>query len=180
MAYDESAKVIVLFGGGRDIYASLGDTWTFDGAAWRRVKSPGPPARRYAQFGWDGNLGGCVLYGGSADDFGEQPFNDCWLFKDDEWHYLQYASGGPYRDDCGAWFHKGAGRFVILSGKESESQVLALEPQGWREAECMNWLPPRQCYGSAYDPQRDVIVVYGGEEGHEGERYSDTFLLTPC
>lgn len=180
MAYDQSMGVIVLFGGASSIAHSLGDTWTFDGSNWRRIQGPGPGPRRYAQFSWDSNLGGCVLYGGSVDDYGERPLNDCWLFKDGAWYFLPWASGGFFRDDCGACFHMGAGRLVLLSGKESESEMLTLEPSGWQPAECENWLPARQCYGYAYDPHRDAIVVHGGEEGHDARRFGDTHLLTMC
>lgn len=43
MAYDESNKMVVLFGGWAGSY--LGDTWGWDGKKWTMVATTGPPAR---------------------------------------------------------------------------------------------------------------------------------------
>lgn len=39
---------LVLFGGVNDGNTTLGDTWTFDGAAWTQLNIAGPPARYLA------------------------------------------------------------------------------------------------------------------------------------
>ena len=90
MAYDPSGQA-VLFGGIKAngvLDESLGDTWTFDGRVWTKLNISGPPARRYAAFAFDPHLGGCLLHGGSADDFSRQGYGDAWLFREGRWRSL--------------------------------------------------------------------------------------------
>jgi hypothetical protein len=177
MAYDEASESVVLFGGASGIYVSLNDTWTFDGSRWKYVDTPAPPQRRYAEFVYDANLGGCVLYGGCMDDFGDYPLNDCWLFAQNRWHPLVPASGGPFRNDCGSVFFGRVGHAILLPGKAHEQGAMVLDGHAWRTEQVAGELHPRQCYGGAYDPIREAAVIYGGEDLDTGSRFSGTHLL---
>lgn len=177
MAYDEANGRIVLFGGVVRSQVSMGDTWVFDGRKWHQIVGVGPPPRRYAGLAWDVNLGGCVLYGGCVDDFGEYPLNDCWLFQDNRWQLLPHASGAMYRDDQGICFHHGIGRLVMLPDINNVAGVHALTEAGWEAVEVNGSIPERQCSPAIYDHELGGLLLYGGEVGHDAEQFNDTWLL---
>jgi hypothetical protein len=176
MAYDRAGRQTVMFGGAASVFASRGDTWVFDGAAWRRLSVKGPLARRYAEFAWDEHLGGCVLYGGCADDFGRVPFTDCWLFRENRWEYMPWASNLGQRDDGAMLFHPTLRRLLLFSTDESRGETAVLTRAGWQSVSELNPPPTRQCFGAAYLPAMDAILTCGGEVNEE-HRFGDTFLV---
>jgi hypothetical protein len=177
LTYDESSRVVVLFGGAASIGASLGDTWTFDGAKWRQVRGAGPSARRYAAMGYDPALKGCLLNGGSADDFGQLSFGDTWLFRDDVWTPLSTKFDVAVRDDHGVRHHRKAGRMVLSPGLGEDQALRWCEPSGWATVSASPTQPKHQCAPMVWDDSLDGLVVYGGEQYHEGPQSDVTRVL---
>ncbi|HEY0104238.1 MAG TPA: kelch repeat-containing protein [Brevundimonas sp.] len=69
MAFDSRRGVMVLFGGmhdGGSPGGTYGDTWTWDGAVWRKVAESGPPARGMGPLAYDVRRDRIVLFGGRA------------------------------------------------------------------------------------------------------------------
>ncbi|MCA9546443.1 MAG: hypothetical protein KC613_18690, partial [Myxococcales bacterium] len=99
MAYDPARDVTVLFGGQRlESTDNHGDTWEWDGVAWRLACAPpdcmGPDPRRFARLTFDPDLGGVVLVGGTAAnvrtacDGADGLCRTTWLWRADCWHLL--------------------------------------------------------------------------------------------
>lgn len=60
----DAARGETLVFGGLGGGAALGDTWAWNGAAWRLAATTGPAARSEAALAFDGNRGRVVLFGG--------------------------------------------------------------------------------------------------------------------
>ncbi len=176
MAFDEESGMTVLFGGAADIDQSLRDTWLFDGNSWRRVSGPAPPARRYAAFGFDPYLRGCVLNGGSSDE-GSHSFGDTWLFCGGTWTLLANDFETAAHDDHALVYHRTAKRLIMFGGLGGSHGVQVREARGWRSPETI-MLPPRhQCSPLAWNDELDGLVLHGGEAHHAGPQFNTTWVL---
>lgn len=177
LAYDEQEGVAVLFGGIDPHDNPLGDTWLFDGAAWRRVAGKAPPARRYAAFAYDPDLEGCLLHGGAEDDRGRRTFGDAWLFRRNAWEQLGASFATDPRDDHGLAYHRGAKRLVMLEGVAGTRGILVREAMGWRAVEASPLHPRHQCSPLVWDDALGGLLLHGGETGHGGAQFDTTLLL---
>jgi hypothetical protein len=177
LAYDEDARCAVLFGGIAGGDRTLGDTWTFNGASWRSVPGPQPPARRYAAFAYDPELQGCVLHGGSVDDAGNDQFGDAWLFRDRHWSPLHDGFETDVRDDHGLAYHYAADTLVMLEGVGGERGILVRGTGGWEAADCDPLHPRHQCSQLAWDEDLAGLVMHGGEVCHRGAQFDATLVL---
>lgn len=177
MAYDERAKVAVLFGGINPFDQPLGDTWIFDGGHWERVSGPEPPARRYAAFAYDPDLQGCLLHGGAEDDNGHRTFGDAWLFRNNTWKQLGKGFATSSRDDHGMAYHWGARRLVLLEGLAGARGILVREANGWRSVQAHPLHPRHQCAPLVWDDSLGGLLMHGGETGHGGSQFDTTLLL---
>lgn len=177
MAFDGAAGEVVLFGGISPWDRSLGDTWTWSEGSWQSVRGPGPPARRYAAFAFDPDLGGCVLHGGSVDDQGRKQFGDTWLFRDHTWTRLPKVFDTRPQDDHGLAYHRTARRLVMLGGLASGREVRVRTDGGWIPADCDPPPPRHQCSPLAWDEALGGLVMHGGETGHGGSQFDATCVL---
>jgi hypothetical protein len=79
---------VVLFGG-YTFNGIFNDTWSFDGAAWRRASGVAPSARSFhAMAALNGSV---VLFGGTGT--GTSTFGDTWTFDGTAWQ--QWIGSGP-------------------------------------------------------------------------------------
>jgi hypothetical protein len=112
MAFDESRRGLVVFGGRGADNSLLGDTWFFNGAAWTPIAGPGPSPRDYATLHWDEDLYGLRLAGGRT---ASGPTDEQWLLRASGWQLLPARlPGGP------RWAHASAsdvnGNQIIAGG----------------------------------------------------------------
>jgi hypothetical protein len=177
MAFDEAAGHTVLFGGVDVFRRPLGDTWTFDGAAWRRVAGAGPPARRYPALAYAPDLGGCVLHGGAADDAGRRTFGDAWVLREGTWARLPRGFHTGPRDDHALAYHRVARRLVLFGGLAGEPGVLVASPHGWEPAAADRPPSRLQCSPLAWDDHLGGLVMHGGETGQGGPQSDVTRVL---
>lgn len=70
----------------------MGDTWTFDGAAWKQLDVPGPPAQADALAA---ALGGEAIFFGAEDGY-SLPWMYTWAFDGSSWSQL--PASGPFMD----------------------------------------------------------------------------------
>jgi hypothetical protein len=177
LGFDETAEVTVLFGGVDGEGQSLGDTWLFDGSSWQPVRGAAPPARRYAAFAYDPDLKGCVLNGGSADDFGRVGFGDTWLFRERTWTRLPRKFDTALNDDHGLAYHRAAKQLIMFGGLRGRSAVYVREPSGWRQVKALPVPARHQCAPLAWDEGLNGVVYHGGETGQGGRQFDTTWLL---
>jgi Galactose oxidase, central domain len=177
LAFNEAAGETVLFGGIDPSDNQLGDTWLFHGDAWWPLNGASPPARRYAAFAYDEELGGCVLHGGSEDDRGKKGFGDTWLFQDRNWTRLADGFNTDVRDDHGMAYHKAAKRLVMLEGIRAPRGILVRDANAWRGREAAPLLPRLQCSPIVWDDVLDGLVMHGGETRQGGPQFDKTWLL---
>jgi hypothetical protein len=79
MAYDSARRRAVLFGGETDMLfggADQGDTWEWDGTAWKEVPDAGLTPRDSPGLAYDSARGRTVLFGGWNQDY----FGDTWEY----------------------------------------------------------------------------------------------------
>jgi hypothetical protein len=82
LTWDPTTKSVLLFGGAAGVGPSLGDTWSWNGTAWKRLATAGPPAREHHAMAADLTRGRVVLFGGSS---GNDVFGDTWEWDGLEW-----------------------------------------------------------------------------------------------
>jgi len=92
----------------------LGDTWEFDGTAWRKVEVVGPSARSAAGIAYDSKRGLAILFGGmDADGFK----GDTWSWNGREWKLLS-AEGPEARAMGYITYDQSRDRIVLFGGRK--------------------------------------------------------------
>jgi hypothetical protein len=117
LAYDPVRQRVVLFGGGSTVLGGtfLGDTWEWDGEAWRRIFPPvSPSPRLYPSLTWDPTRQRVVLLGG---DSSLGVLEDQWEWDGARW--TQVAVVGPRppaHQQAGVTFDTAMQRTLLFGG----------------------------------------------------------------
>lgn len=172
MTYDAARHRLVLFGGYRGAGTGrvrLGDTWEFDGAAWRRMTpSLSPSPRNGAAIAYDGDRRRVVLFGGSGG-----PNAETWEWDGSSWTRVPAASPGRYNPAMA--YDPGSGsvvRFGGWDGKKRKGDTWRYRAGRWEEVPGPG-PEPRNHASMAADEARGALVLFGG---HDGERvFGDTW-----
>jgi hypothetical protein len=82
MAYDESLRLVIMFGG-----EGTTGTWAWDGTTWMRIHpGPQPDNRLYPGFAYDHLRSQIVLFGGEKSCFDDYcPMRDTWTYDGTGW-----------------------------------------------------------------------------------------------
>jgi hypothetical protein len=191
LIYDPENHGVLLFGGaashtapnGTNPSTTLGDTWLWDGKAWRQLEVVGPPARSAAMVAYDSVRHVVVLFGGSGPEGLGQGlyFQDTWTWDGAQWQ-LQHPAHLPNpRMRAGMAFDERRGVTVMFGGEgETATHGVATYTATWTW-NGVDWtlLDPtviptaRHFFGMAYDPLRATTVLFGGSMG--GARLNDTW-----
>jgi len=119
LAYDDTTKQVVLFGGFTGQYAYSGDTWTYDGEDWVQHQPAGlPPARADNGLAYDPVLKRVVLFGGLAgacEDCGQGRLNDTWLWGGRNWTQVQTRTS-PQPSSGVSFIWDGTTKAMLLFG----------------------------------------------------------------
>lgn len=113
MVYDESMQKVVLFGGYGFGNLTLGDTWTWDGAAWTLVAATGPAPRSAQMMAYDPAQQHVVLFGGV--DSNNHYLNDTWILDGSGWTQAAPVNQPTARGQ-GAMAYDGVNQKLILAG----------------------------------------------------------------
>ena len=81
---------LVIVFGGTSSAGFLGDTWSWDGTAWRQLATSGPEPRGMGYLAYDARRDRVVLFGGRKG-WPDGDLNDTWEFESEVW---QPAAGG--------------------------------------------------------------------------------------
>jgi len=182
MAFDAVHERIVLFGGQRAPGENLGDTWTWDGAAWRQLAIAGPSARIHHAMAWDASLEKVVLFGGSD---GRADLADTWEFDGESWRKSDASGPSPRTGARVAW-HEAGGGLLLFGGFAARGVVADLwryDGSAWREVATKKAPPARSHHALAVDPASGRLVLFGGGDGmanladtweFDGKEWSET------
>jgi len=194
MVYDADRGRVVLFGGtvmgpGGCSAAdppSCSETWTWDGADWRRRTPDDSPSRRAtAGMAYDSTAGTVVLFGGYGEHAGacgrEEDIlcSDTWTWDGGSWTERDPVASPGERWMLALAQDVARGRVVLFGGWNAFLQPLTdlwhWDGAGWQRPEPFVVAPGRYGPGLAYDPIGGGVLVFGGRgDGHgacsEGER----------
>jgi hypothetical protein len=151
------------------------DTWEWDGTAWQRSTAPPPGGTTQlagARLVYDDKRG--RVYSVGNRDRGTSP----WLYDPAQNQWTAQPSSGPTllpRDWAGVAYDQRRDRVMVFGGyvlaNGSGSTVGDLgewDPASgaWQQCPASGDAPgPRMKAAFAYDPTRDVLVLYGGDPG---------------
>ncbi|WP_135552498.1 cadherin-like beta sandwich domain-containing protein [Paenibacillus cymbidii] len=190
MAYDETAKKVVMFGGMGNV-APLDDTWIWDGAAktWTEMVegdqhepiAPHPSARKAAAAAYDPNIGKVLLFGGF--DAAGAPLGDTWLWDGlaQTWESLGDMPGGPSARGGAQLAYDG--EQLVLFGGYGDSDTSPFgdtwlwDGNSWTDvtpADASDSPPPTFFGGMAFDGQS--AVLYGGNLGKVTRTHKGTVV----
>ncbi len=154
MTYDHNAERIVMHGG-------IGtDTWTWSFGNWTRADLGMPGVRTHGAFTYDTNRDVAVLYGG----YNGNASPELWEWDGRAWS-LRSSSGGPGGVFATPMdFHSGINQSVIaVGGTDSNMDTWGWDGSAWNLLDS-NGPPNRGSHFLAYDPARDRLVVFGGND----------------
>jgi hypothetical protein len=166
LAYDSVRGVSVLHGGFGP--PTLGDTWEWDGASWRRFSGPGPTARSGHALVYDDARRVTTLFGGHAPPF--VSFGDTWVFDGQAWTHITNTGPAP-RSAHSMAYDTTRGRVVLFGGADS-SGINVLRDTGEWDGQAWHQLRPnvrpqaRGFSAMAYDRARGRTVLFGGWNGN--------------
>ncbi len=176
MTYDEAAQASVIVGGQGPDDAPVNETWSWDGQAWQLLTADGPPSRAHFGFVHDPNHPQTLLYGGYDGGM----YEDFWSLEGETWEQLDLAGPGT-RSHFGMAYDTNADALYMYGGAETSSSFASLTDETWRLTGGA-WLllstdnspGVRGSAALAYDPEREVLVLYGGFNG-DGVEFADTW-----
>ena len=166
MAFDAVRGRVVMFGGGPTGSAPTDETWEFDGVTWtQRTPANAPSARQGHAMTFDSARGVVLLFGGlpaGASAFDAQT----WQWDGTDWPQLVTATTPPAAVFPAMTFFDAHGVAVLTSGTGSGSQPLATfvhDGTDWSVGpSAPAALSTRQGQALAYDPLREMVVLFGG------------------
>jgi hypothetical protein len=181
-AYDAGRDRLVLQGGfsqppteGADLVRH-GDTWEWDGDAWRRVADDGPGVRDHAAMAYDPERKVVVLFGGGRPD--QSLLADTWTWDGERWR--EAAVAGPPARATHRLVWDDRTEAVLLFGGWGEDGLLA-DTWSWDGSAWTEIAPGASGPGArfasrmAFDAARGEVVLYGGRGG-SGD-FDDTWVL---
>ena len=189
LVYDPENRGVILFGGshtvphadGTNEGVSTGDTWLWDGKAWRRFEVPGPPARSSAMATYDSKRHVVVLFGGGGPT-GTGPallLNDTWAWDGSTW--TKQAGEPPAASGWTYLTYDSATRQIVgfvyfgLDNHEPAGYTLTWDGVQWTDRTNASQPSPRADAGIAYDEATGQVVLYGGSFD-QPQPFSETWV----
>ena len=168
MVYDELRSRLLLFGGkGPGTMNWRNQTWEFDGTDWTLLSpNSSPPGRGGMSMTYDSGRDRVVFYGG--EDY-TQGWGETWEFDGTDW---VNRIGNPrplYGMDTALVYDSARGRCVLHGGGPTWDANGTWEWDGfsWTNLNPAIASPPpyRLSPALAYDEDRQVVVMFGGNDG---------------
>ncbi|TME00133.1 MAG: hypothetical protein E6I76_00890 [Chloroflexi bacterium] len=147
--YDPVRGEVVLFGGRGAENRLLGDTWTWDGNAWRlRYNTVGPSPRKAAAMAWDPSSRRLLLFGGQGSapgGQGETELRDTWAWDDSGWVPLHSSLSPPGRLGAGTAAlatDATTGEVLLVTDGASQGSTCSLAVWHWSAGSWVQLRPP--------------------------------------
>jgi hypothetical protein len=175
MAYDEIHREIVLFGGLGGVGRAsppMGDTWCWDGSAWRLAADTGPTPRDHVRMAWSDASGTLVLFGGFD---GDAAARDTWSWDGSRW--TRIADDGPSPRAAHAMARDPTDGAILLFGGRSlerfHGDTWRWDGRRWTLVE-RTGPSSRAFHGMAPSDSENAVLLFGGWEGAPaGRAYFD-------
>jgi hypothetical protein len=170
MVYDRRFRRVVLYGGQETLESFPADTWTWDGTAWERVATTGPGPRFHHTLVYDHAGERTVLVGGIQPGAGAR--GDTWSWTGSAWR----PAAAPIAPRSHA--RLGASRDgIILFGGMGDAPAMRLGSRDstWVAMPSASGPSARYLTALAYDPVRDVTVLFGGGDVASDQLLADTW-----
>lgn len=134
---DIARSVWVLFGGQDAEGRALGDTWEFDGTAWRCLQESGGPAARWGSaLASQSSAKRMVLFGGEN---AEGKLSDTWAWSDGSWAPIAEGSDAPVARSGASMVHDSSHSVLVLyggsGGEAALSDTWVLYENAWSPVE---------------------------------------------
>lgn len=173
MTYDSVREVIVLFGGltTADGATAMNDTWEWDGAAWTEVTTTNAPSPRgvHGAMAFDPVRERIVLRGGGRHP--TLPIDaDTWEYDGTDWMEITTAEAPSARIGAGMVYDEARGRMFLFSGGSwglgpYPEDTWSYDGASWSVLSPTSSPPGRQSGRLIYDDTRDLVVLFGGDDG---------------
>lgn len=180
LAYDQTLKKTVFFGGFDVNGIYLNQTWVYDGTIWAQAKKNPAPSRSLTSMWYDPTLKKVVIYGGLGRLTSEDRltrYSDMWSFDGIGWAQIKpdVTPGMRYGAEVGVDPITGhtiifGGIRVDIDANNNQVQVYANDTWDW---DGTTWKkittpltpPARENGGFAVDPIRNQLVMFAGYSG---------------
>jgi hypothetical protein len=166
-----------VFGGFRRLIA-FGDTWVWDGDAWREHMGANPSPRLFACADLDAARGMVVLFGGELN--GDR-FDETWEFDGTDWA-LRTPAVAPRARFGATLCSDSSGRSLLFAGQMVQpsrgpvdlADLWAWDGTTWTSVPTPAAPPARLMHAAAFDTRRGRLVVFGGLTA-AGSAFGDTW-----
>jgi Galactose oxidase, central domain len=179
LTWDAASGQMVLFGGEVTYENSLDDTWAFNGSVWRQVlATTSPPARARHHSVFDPINKRVVVHGGTSTNL--NAINDTWWFTGTTWVQAPSGAAPSKRGAFATAWDAAAGRWILHGGYDDQSgkslnDTWAFDGQRWSQLPPTAGLPARNLYTLTWRPDRNRLVLFGGESA--GKALNDSWEL---
>jgi hypothetical protein len=171
MTYDDARHQVFAWATGADYAASPDAAWTWDGTTWtERRSSITPPARFNPGLAYDVARARVVLFGGESSHGLEA---DTWEWDGLDWAQRMPTASPSPRINAAMAYDVARSRLVLFGGAV---QLGVVRDDTW-EWDGVDWTqkvsplpgpPGRVGANLAYDPSRQRVVLFGGQDNVTG------------
>lgn len=178
MAYDSARGSTVLFGGLG--FATLYDTWEWQGGVWHhRGPAHMPPARYGHAMAYDAARQRTVMFGGGMQG-SIFHYNDTWEWDGVDWHLRQLIISPTPSDAAVMAYDAARARCVLYVPEVIGSTLVGSQTWEWDGATWTQRAPahtpsPRRLAAMTYDAVRQRIVLFGGHHDPTSTFLADTW-----
>jgi hypothetical protein len=183
MAYDAARRQVVL-----SFYGfSNQNVWLWNGVDWRDASpEAAPPGRFLPQQAYDFARKRVVLFGGAYSCFEDLcAFGDTWLWNGINWKELKGIQHPPGRYSHAMAYDYRRHTVVVFGGNGGvggtgfKGDTWTWHGPDWVRADPVRSPLPREAAMMSWDPQRRVLLLFGGRDAPVGNYrdFQDTWTL---
>jgi len=163
MAFDETRREVILFGGVDSGGALLSDTWSWDGSSWsERFPGLAPSARHRHAMAFDSATRQIVLFGG-VDKDGVR--GDTWVWDGTTWNLKAPYTSPPARFGHAMAYDPARGEVVLFGGYRTAailSDTWVWDGATWTQRSLPNSPGPRAFSALGFSMASSKLVLFGG------------------